>query len=204
MTLADKIVDARKRQALTQEDLAERSGITLRTIQRIENAQTLPRSYTIKAIAEALNVPLADLLSQQELSVAPQQVDPPLTDHNERTFSLQLLNLSAFAYLVLPFANIFVPLLIWNRNKSDKEIYAIGKKIIAYHILWTAATSLLLLLITLSQILAWQYFKIVPGPWILAAVIIMYFLNAWLIIRATIRLRQGKNNPYPLNTLIIP
>ena len=55
MPLSDLIKYYRKRQGLTQEQLAEYSNITLRTIQRIEKGETIPRAYTVAAIAKVFN-----------------------------------------------------------------------------------------------------------------------------------------------------
>lgn len=38
----------------TREDLANASGITVRTLARIESSQTIPRKSTLEALAEAL------------------------------------------------------------------------------------------------------------------------------------------------------
>ena len=51
----------RERQNLTQEELAEKSGISVRTIQRIE-AGTNPKGYTLKTLASSLDVSEKDLL----------------------------------------------------------------------------------------------------------------------------------------------
>lgn len=45
----------RKAKGLTQEELAEKSHINVRTIQRIEAGAVEPRSYTLKAILTALD-----------------------------------------------------------------------------------------------------------------------------------------------------
>ena len=38
----------------TREDLAKASGVTIRTLARIEGAQTIPRQTTLKALCSAL------------------------------------------------------------------------------------------------------------------------------------------------------
>lgn len=53
--LSDEIYKARKEKGLTQEELADLSGINLRTIQRIENNQTNPRGNTLKLIGKVLS-----------------------------------------------------------------------------------------------------------------------------------------------------
>ena len=47
---------------MTQQELAERSSLTLRTIQRIEANEVNPSNYSLKSIGEALG---EDFLSQE-------------------------------------------------------------------------------------------------------------------------------------------
>lgn len=51
-----KIADIRRRKGMTQEELAERASINVRTIQRIESGEVDSRLYTITVIANALEV----------------------------------------------------------------------------------------------------------------------------------------------------
>ncbi len=55
MELHQEIAAARKKKGLTQEQLAELTNITVRTIQRLESGESVPRPYTLKAIAAALD-----------------------------------------------------------------------------------------------------------------------------------------------------
>lgn len=50
-----KIEALRKEKGLTQEELVERCNINVRTLQRIENGEVTPRSYTVKTILSALD-----------------------------------------------------------------------------------------------------------------------------------------------------
>ena len=61
MNLGEKIILERKNKGLSQELLAENCGISLRTIQRIENNKSNPRPYTLKVIADALNIQVEQL-----------------------------------------------------------------------------------------------------------------------------------------------
>lgn len=54
--LGQKIQEWRKAKGLTQEELVERCNINVRTIQRIEAGEVTPRSYTVKAILDVLEV----------------------------------------------------------------------------------------------------------------------------------------------------
>ena len=60
--IGDKLRDFRKRALLTQEQLAERSGVGITTIVRIERNQVEPHARTIRKLAEALAVHPTDLL----------------------------------------------------------------------------------------------------------------------------------------------
>lgn len=57
--LGKKISNLRKERGLTQEELIEKCNISIRTIQRIEAGEVTPRSYTLKAIFEALEYDFA-------------------------------------------------------------------------------------------------------------------------------------------------
>lgn len=53
--LGIKITELRKQKGLTQEELVDLCNINVRTLQRIENGEVSPRSYTIKTILSALD-----------------------------------------------------------------------------------------------------------------------------------------------------
>ncbi|MER9763970.1 helix-turn-helix domain-containing protein [Mesorhizobium sp. M0138] len=48
----------------TREDLANASGVTVRTLARIESSQTLPRTATLQAISSALEAAGIQFISQ--------------------------------------------------------------------------------------------------------------------------------------------
>lgn len=55
----------RKKQGLTQTDLANRAGLNIRQIQKIENGEAQTENVTLKtmqAIAQALNAKIDDLI----------------------------------------------------------------------------------------------------------------------------------------------
>ena len=55
MKLGTKIKELRKKEGLTQLDLSEKSGLSLRTIQRIENNENKPSVYSLRMIGKVLN-----------------------------------------------------------------------------------------------------------------------------------------------------
>lgn len=121
--LAKKVKELRKRKGLSQEDLAENSGLSLRTIQRIENGETEPTGETLKRISNALNVNAEDL------------IDWSIIEDNG---FLKAMNLSALTFLLFPLLGFLVPLIMWISKKDKvKNINTIGKNIINFEITWS-------------------------------------------------------------------
>jgi transcriptional regulator with XRE-family HTH domain len=56
----EKLIEVRKAKGLTQEDVAEKCNITVRTIQRIESGKVKPRAFTVKIISETLGFDFFD------------------------------------------------------------------------------------------------------------------------------------------------
>jgi len=54
-TIAARIHELRKQNGFTQRELAERSGVSRRTIQAIEAGDTLPRIEALRKVLEALD-----------------------------------------------------------------------------------------------------------------------------------------------------
>src|SRR6185437_11548465 len=56
MTLSQKVKELRMSAGTSQEELADATRLSLRTIQRIENGETQPRGDSLKRLARALGV----------------------------------------------------------------------------------------------------------------------------------------------------
>ena len=82
----------REEQNLTQTELAEKSGVSLRTVQRIE-AGNIPKGFTLKALAGALEVDPEDLVVKKMKVL---NVD-----------RAKLINLSALLGLLFRLAELF-------------------------------------------------------------------------------------------------
>lgn len=66
MTFGEKVREARLALNLSQAELAERTGISERSLYTYEQLGTLPRSGNIRKLAEALNVSVSYLLDEEE------------------------------------------------------------------------------------------------------------------------------------------
>ncbi len=77
IAIGDKIMYQRKLKRIKQADLADKIGVSLRTLQRLELGQYFPNTEDISKIAQVLNVPVSELMDNPENENAPQiQVIP--------------------------------------------------------------------------------------------------------------------------------
>ncbi|MGB4771925.1 MAG: helix-turn-helix transcriptional regulator [Chitinophagaceae bacterium] len=119
----------REKLNITQKELAEQSGVSVRTIQRIEAGEA-PKGYTLRVLAKALNITEAELLEKK-------------TEILPNTQLLKYINLSSLLFVFLPPLNIIVPLLLmYHKN----EFTTTAKKIIDLQIFWLLISALLVVL----------------------------------------------------------
>ncbi len=64
--IGDRLRDLRKRALLTQKELADKSGVGVTTIIRIERNQVEPRGSTIRKLAAALEVEPEELVRRAD------------------------------------------------------------------------------------------------------------------------------------------
>ena len=122
-TLSDNLLYQRKLKGLTQDELADKTTVGVRTIQRIEKGEVQPHLQTIKLLAVGLDVAVDDLIV----------LDNPNEEPIKRNWML-LLHASPFFGLIIPFANVLFPLFIWMSKADDNKIYdAHGRAVINFH-----------------------------------------------------------------------
>lgn len=76
--LGAQIRDCRQDASLSQEKLGEEVGLSRSSIVNIEKGRQRPPLHTLWGIAEALDVPLEDLIPTEEEVKSPEEVDPDL------------------------------------------------------------------------------------------------------------------------------
>ena len=177
--LAKRVKDLRKKNGITQELLAENSGLSLRTVQRIENGETQPTGDSIKRLSSALNVTPNELIDWQII---------------EDSKALLLLNLSQLGFIAFPLLGILIPLIIWTSKKDKiKDVDYVGKSILNFQISWTLL--LFLLVIGLFIISKFELINI-SFAGILITISAIYFLNFLVVISNTFRYHNGKSVKY--------
>ncbi|RYU80506.1 helix-turn-helix domain-containing protein [Hymenobacter persicinus] len=209
MFSAARILEIRKSKGYSQELLAEQSGVSLRTIQRVEQGGTVPRGHTVQALAAALGVGLDDFRpvlppGASELSVlalvptdaCATPATPPVLPADPDF--LQLLNLSALSLLVLPLLNILVPAWLWRRRRHTiRHAAAVGRQVLGFQVLWQVGCFGAYLLVLLLQQVAAHYGQPLWRGSYLAVFGLSYTLNVAFVSRAARRLRQGNLDLYP-------
>lgn len=126
-----KLAVYRRKKGLTQEQLADLSGVTARTIQRIEKGAVVPHIQTLKMLADCLDIGTEQLMDKPEGHAATGQ-DPPKPN------ILALFHLLGVAGLLLPGLNVALPLLLWLWKKDENPAYdRQGKQVINFHLTFT-------------------------------------------------------------------
>ncbi len=118
MTIQEK----REKLNLTQTELAEKSGLSLRTIQRVEAGQ-IPKGYTLTALAKALDLTAEDLKGE-----VPEHV--------------KWINLSVLLGFIIPYGNIIAPAILTYRTCGDKTM---AKDILSFQVVYTIILSLMMI-----------------------------------------------------------
>ena len=86
MILADKIIEERKRNAWSQEELAEKLGVSRQSVSKWEGAQSIPDLNRILQLAELFNVSTDYLLKED----AKKETEPaPLSESIETVKGLR-------------------------------------------------------------------------------------------------------------------
>jgi transcriptional regulator with XRE-family HTH domain len=184
--LSKRVKELRSRKGLSQEQLAENSGLSLRTIQRIENGETEPRGETLKRLMNALEVAPDDLM---DWSIA-----------EDKGF-LTAMNLSSLGFLFFPLLGILIPLILWISKKDKvKNVNETGKVILNFQITWVLILSLIYFLLISGIISRLQWFgnitSYIGGTKLIFAVIFLYAYNSILILVNSIFVYKGLSVKY--------
>jgi len=122
-SISENLIYQRKLKGFTQEDLSDKTTVGVRTIQRIEKGDVQPHLQTVKLLAAGLDVEVEDLLV----------LDNPNEEVIKRKW-MMLLHGSPFLGLIIPFANVLIPLFIWISKADDNKIYdAHGRAVVNFH-----------------------------------------------------------------------
>lgn len=91
MSKGELIKEKRLRVGLTQSALSELTGITIRTIQRIENNEVVPSLHSLKKIGEALQMDLLEQALEAETTPKTDIITIKLTNMDKLLTDLKAL-----------------------------------------------------------------------------------------------------------------
>ena len=184
-----KLKNIRESQNLTQEELSEKSGISVRTIQRIEAGQE-PKGYTLRVLAQTLEISEKELQNtSSETEISQPIVHQPNNEKTEEIdFSkVKFINLSSLPFVVLPVLNIVVPVILMYVLKMKHPII---KQIISVQILWTIIAPIVFMI---------GIFLKLGRQFTLALIVVIILSNLFIIIRNAMEIDRSKKLYYRLN-----
>jgi transcriptional regulator with XRE-family HTH domain len=91
MEFGERLKELRTGLNISQKELSEKTGLTLRTIQRIENNEVKPSLYSVKAISDALELASSELLNTSDTKFYEFNVNLKITDMNQFLNDLKAL-----------------------------------------------------------------------------------------------------------------
>jgi len=97
---ATMVKNARVKGLLTQKELADKAGISLRSLQRIESADVLPRYYTLQQLAAHVDIALS-LPAEAEMPMAMEPTKVNVARKWILTFSSLVVIILSFGAYVL-------------------------------------------------------------------------------------------------------
>jgi transcriptional regulator with XRE-family HTH domain len=162
--------------------LATKSGISVRTIQRIESGIT-PKGYTLESLCKTLGISKEDLLKENKES---EKINKQL---------IKYINLSSIILLIVPFGSIIMPLIFM---RWKKEINTVTKQIVSIQILWTL--SFLIVTLFVAFLSKWFSFSKEIIPLVMLTLII---INLYIIIRNTAEIEKNNKLHIRLNFSIL-
>lgn len=178
--LSAKVKELRHKKVMSQEFLAEESGLSLRTIQRIEKGESNPTGDSLKRLSNALDV------NPDEL------IDWTIKENQKY---LIFLNLSALTFLFFPLLGILLPFILWTSKKDKiKGINKLGKALINFEITWTLLLFLIPFILFISSKI--NLLENLSLRTIFILIGAMYLINLILILINTLRVYNKKDIVY--------
>lgn len=157
---------------MTQNELAEKSGLSLRTVQRIE-AGSILKGFTLKALAQTLNTQPEELVINKKEEINIQRA--------------KRINLSALAGLLIPYGGIILPAILTYKTKDLKN-RELGKSIVCIQIIVSVIFSVLMIISPFIQKLFTFTFPLFMIP-----LVLFLFLKLFIIINNGISLNKTQD-----------
>ncbi|RTZ48581.1 helix-turn-helix domain-containing protein (plasmid) [Chryseobacterium arthrosphaerae] len=159
----------REKKNMTQNELAEKSKLSLRTVQRIETGSTL-KGFTLNALAQALDSLPEDLLRT--------------TENIADAGRAKIINLSALFGLIFPFGGVIAPAFFTYRTKDPRN-KELGKGILCVQIILAVIFSCIMIASPFIQKMFLLKF-----PLFIIPLLLFLALKLYIVIKNGISLNQ--------------
>ena len=170
------IKNIREQKGLTQAELANQTGLSLRTIQRLESSNKEPKGHSLSVLSKVFDME-SSALQDQFKSIEDTKAS--------ETTSIRLINLSVLSFLGIPFGNIILPLILWRRHRQSKFVDEMGRRIVNFQIIFSVMLSILL---CLSPFIGRTFFS--NTPIILIVLFLAYAVNVIIVCRIAMKLQR--------------
>lgn len=185
MELSEKVLQLRKQAGLTQQQLADQAGLSLRTIQRIEKGSTKPYGHSLQVLAEALDHPLEAFTAMEETKAAsPDQ--------------LRIMNLMTLFGFVFPYGQLIMGIWGYRRLRGIPSLAPAARRILNFQLFWLLISHVLMVLVGMLQ------GPLVRAGWVPSVPYVLYVFLAcltWHIVHTLITTRrlamEPEAVPYP-------
>jgi transcriptional regulator with XRE-family HTH domain len=91
MEFGERLKELRTSMNCSQKELSQQTGLTLRTIQRIENNEVKPSLYSLKVIGQALKTDVSDFVKKSDTKPYEFNLTLKITDMNQFLNDLKTL-----------------------------------------------------------------------------------------------------------------
>ncbi len=183
-SVGQQIKRIRERKGFSQQELADLSGVSIRTIQRIEAGTNDPQGFTLRSICDSLGLPPEDLFENHLV---------------ENKGMIQALHLMPIFGFVFPLGNIIVPSIFWLANKNKyKNFDQQAKNLLFWQVILTGITSLVIMVGALGKLSHLDMTPFSSGDWILTGIILTGVSFVFIPLLITILIQFiGIKNFYP-------
>ncbi len=179
LNLGEQIANYRKNLKYSQEELSQFSGISLRTIQRIEKGAVSPRGYTLRALAKSLKIDLNDLKTER--------VSPDV----EIAKKVRILNTLGLLVILFPLLSTLFQVIYWNKNKHLLASHSPSKKVVSFQILWGIVVLISMSLIQILTYIITSQSVYGHFPIRMTVYVILLLTNIFVIVHSAIKLNKN-------------
>jgi transcriptional regulator with XRE-family HTH domain len=183
---------------MSQQDLADHSGISLRTVQRIEKKESAGSPYVMRALCKALGIETDSILQRADYDEH-KELQADIVEADPLNKYLKYINASSLSVLLFPFLNLVVvtgTYLILKKRFVIPNDRTTAQKILSLQILWSVTTLIMLILTPLIDHWFLHIGEVLEIPLFIWIYLLLLFSHLVITILVAARLNMGKD-PIP-------